>query len=203
MVNTLLISIWSRILSKDLPDAWLKRLNPVVEQSGYSLVSMRFGLPPVLAPGPAKGTLRLLLGDVVVELKEPGERNRILRIHAELPVRAVPNAAFSSINFVGAYSFREDWEGPGERARDDGIVHVECSEVISKTERVPCAKETRRFQKMLDVGLSLAKGARSHLDVPVVGPTLPGLDKQGQQIRITGIQLVPDTRGWLILELDY
>jgi hypothetical protein len=203
LVNRVLARIWSKKLKDSLPSEWLNSINKGLASSGYQVEEMTLGLPPVLAPGFSEDGLRLILGDLRVRLRAAGAPGRLLRVHAELPVRLIPSADQTGIALVGSYHSTDLNDPHADRARDDGVVYVECLETEGLQGSESCSSHTRRFQKLVDLALSMAQGLRAQIRIPVTGPRVPGSGGRSQKLSFSRIQLVPGAPGWLVLEADY
>ena len=201
--NQLLSRVWYRKLRAGVPDEWLKSINKGMRASGYHVDWIRLENPPVLAPGVERDGLRLILSDLRVQIRNPGEPARRLRIHAELPVRLVPSADHQKVALVGAFWASDLRESRADLSRDDGVVHLECLEAETLAGSESCSADTRRFQKLIDVALVMAKGLRSQIEIPLIGPHVPGPGGQTQELKINRVQLTPGAPGWLVLEADY
>jgi hypothetical protein len=203
LFNQILVRIWSKKLRAGLPGDWVDSINMGLRSTGYQVVDMRLEAPPVLAPGFGADGLRLILSDVRVRLRAPGAPIRQLRVHAELPVRLIPSADHSKIVLVGAYHADDLQDVGADLIRDDGVVHVECLEEQGIAGSESCSADTRRFQRLVDVALSMAQGLRTQIKIPLVGPRVPGPGGKKQNLQFSRIQLVPGAPGWLILEVEY
>lgn len=191
LANYLLFRTWSDSLSRGVPGTWGEALAEPLDEAGYRLKELTFGGPPAIHLAPDR--VRLFLQDVRLVLTDlEGQDTWELRLHADLPVRVVPNQTNTALEFTVEVS-------------DDATIDVECrehSDARDPDSAGPCASESGRFRELVDLGRDLAGPVSARVSVPLPRPAAPEPGQVGATVSYTRVQLVQEAPGWLLVEFE-